>query len=130
MSRRYKQNVAELYILLTVHHIMILGKWPTWRPIFFYVFIYILTLYMFRAHRAHHQERQIVSIPLVAVTLCQWPCCVQVGSSLLTCTWYGHRQLPEVVLTQFVSPDDEHNVLETCRELKYKQIHRKNCASR
>ena len=33
-----------------------------------------LTLYMFRAHRAHHQERQIVSIqPLVAVTLCLWP---------------------------------------------------------
>jgi hypothetical protein len=26
-------------------------------------------------------------------------------------------QLPEVVLTQFVSPDDEHDVLETCREL-------------
>ena len=29
-------------------------------------------------------------------------------------------QLPEVVLTQFVSPDDEHDVLETCRELKLK----------
>ena len=29
---------------------------------------------MFRAHRARHRERQIVSIqPLVAVTLCQWP---------------------------------------------------------
>ena len=28
------------------------------------------------------------------------------------------RQLPEVVLTQFVSPDDKHDVLETCRELK------------
>ena len=26
-------------------------------------------------------------------------------------------QLPEVVLIQFVSPDDEHDVLETCREL-------------
>jgi hypothetical protein len=25
-----------------------------------------------------------------------------------------------VVLTQFVSPDDEHEVLETCRELKIK----------
>jgi hypothetical protein len=25
--------------------------------------------------------------------------------------------LPEVVLIQFVSPDDEHYVLETCREL-------------
>ena len=33
-----------------------------------------LTLYMFRAHRAHHQERQIVSIqPVVAVTVCRWP---------------------------------------------------------
>jgi len=45
-----------------------------------YLFIF-LTLYMFRAHRAHHQERQIVSIqPLVAVTLCRWPRRVQVGS--------------------------------------------------
>jgi hypothetical protein len=62
---------------------------------------------MFRAHRAHHQERQIVTIqPLLAVTLCRWPCRVQVG--------------PEDVLTQFVSPDDEHDVLETCRELKIK----------
>ena len=34
-----------------------------------YLFIF-LTLYMFRTHRAHHQERQIVSIqPLAAVTL-------------------------------------------------------------
>ena len=32
-----------------------------------YLFVF-LTMYMFRAHRAHHQERQIVSIqPLVAV---------------------------------------------------------------
>jgi hypothetical protein len=29
-------------------------------------------------------------------------------------------QLPEIVLTQFVSPDDEHYVLETCRELNIK----------
>ena len=39
-----------------------------------YLFLFI-TLYMFRAHRAHHQERQIVSIQvLVTVTLCWWPC--------------------------------------------------------
>ena len=57
-----------------------------------------LTLYMFQAHCAHHQERQIVSLqPLVTVTL-----------------------LPEVVLTQSVSPDDEHDVHETCRDLKIK----------
>jgi hypothetical protein len=36
---------------------------------------------MFRAYRAHHQERQIVSIqPLVVVTLCRWPCRVLVLS--------------------------------------------------
>jgi len=35
---------------------------------------------MFQAYRAHHQERQTVSIqPLVVVTLCRWPCRVQVG---------------------------------------------------
>ena len=26
-------------------------------------------------------------------------------------------QLPEAVFIQFVSPDDEHDMLETCREL-------------
>jgi len=83
-----------------------------------YLFIF-LTFNMFRAHCARHQEREIVSIqPLVVVTLCRWPCRVQVGSEVPTCTRHGHRQLPEVVLTQFVSPDDEHDVLETCRELK------------
>ena len=83
-----------------------------------YLFIF-LTPYMFRAHRAHHQERQIVSIQtLVAVTLCRWLCRVQVGSELPTCTRHGHRQLPEVVLTQFVLLNDKHDVLETCRELK------------
>jgi hypothetical protein len=41
-----------------------------------YLFLFVfLTLYMFRAHRAHNQERQIVSTqPLVTVTLCRWPC--------------------------------------------------------
>jgi hypothetical protein len=34
-----------------------------------YLFLH-LTVYVFRAHRAHHQEKQIVSIqPLVTVTL-------------------------------------------------------------
>ena len=44
---------------------------------------FYFSLYMFRAHRAHHQERQIVSIqPLVAVTLYRGPCRLQVGSEL------------------------------------------------
>jgi len=78
---------------------------------------------MFRAHPAHHQERQIVSIqPLVTVILCWWPRCVQVGRRLFfqpahisatNMEWL----LPEAALIQFVSPDVEHCVLKTCREL-------------
>ena len=63
-------------------------------------------------------EKTVSVQPLVAVTLCRWPCRVQVGSELPTCTRHGYRQVPEFVLTRFVSPDDEHDVLETCRELK------------
>ena len=38
-------------------------------PQFFSMYIF-LNLYMFRANRAYHQERQIVSVqPLVTVTL-------------------------------------------------------------
>jgi hypothetical protein len=40
------------------------------------------------------------------------------------------RQLPEAVLTQFVSPDDEHDVLETYRvKNKNKYIERNLCAT-
>jgi len=52
-----------------------------------YLFLFI-TFYMFRARRAHHQERQIVSIqPPVTVILCWWQRCVQVP----TCTHLGHE---------------------------------------
>jgi hypothetical protein len=59
----------------------------------FYVFIFLfITLYIFRVHRAHHQERQIVSIqPLVNVTLCWWLCRLQVGVELTTCARHGHQ---------------------------------------
>ena len=65
---------------------MTLGKYQRDAQIPFYVqylFLFI-TLYMFRAPRAHQQERQIVSIqPLVSVILCWWSCRVQVGSELV-----------------------------------------------
>ena len=73
---------------------------------------------MFRAHRAVHQERQIVSIqPLVAVggrVVCRSEVNFRHAHDAAIDT---ERQLPEVVLTHFVSPDDEH-VLKTCRELE------------
>ena len=54
---------------------------------------------------------------------------------LPTCKRHGHQHksdsYPEVVLIQFVSPDDEHDVLETRRELKTKINTQKGiCASR
>ena len=45
----------------------------TYKFLSMYLFLF-LTLYMFQAHRAHHQERQIVSIqPLVIVSVF-WTC--------------------------------------------------------
>ena len=54
------------------HGTFILGKWPTWRTILFYVFISIL--YMFRANQCPSSGESIVSTQhLVYVTLCRWP---------------------------------------------------------
>ena len=77
---------------------------------------------MFRAHRAHHQERQIVSKqPLVTVILCWWLRCVQIGRSLLpTCTHLGHQHRMTVTrgcIDKIASPDDEHDMFEIRREL-------------
>ena len=74
---------------------------------------------MFQAHRARHQERQIVSIqPVVAVggrVVCRSELHFRPAHNTATDTEW---QLPEAGLAQFVSPDDERDVLETCRELK------------
>jgi hypothetical protein len=70
-------KLIKFYILLTSHLVMILGKWPTWRTILFYVFISIL--YMFWATSCSSSGESVVSIqPLVYVTLCRWPFRVQV----------------------------------------------------
>ena len=89
---------------------------------------------MFRAHRAHHQERQIVSIqPLVAVggrVVCRSEVNgVHFRPAHDTAT-NTEWQLPGVVLTQFFSPDDEHDVLETYRVKNINKYIEKNCVSR
>ena len=119
----------ESYISINGTEI-ILGKWPTWCTILFYVFIFLfLTLYMFRAHRAHHQERQIVSIqPLVAVTVS-----VAVSCSLLTCTWHAHRHrvtatrgcIDTICLSWWWTPCTQ-NMWRVKNKNKYKE---KKCAS-
>jgi hypothetical protein len=92
-----------------------------------YLFLF-LTLHMFQAHRAHHQERQIVSIqPLVTVTLCRWVCRVQVGAWPPTQSDSYQR----LYWHNLSLPDDEHDVLEICGELKIKiNTYKGICASR
>ena len=46
-------------VLLTVHHAVILGNWPTWRTNSFQCIYLFIVLYMFRADRAHPQEKQL-----------------------------------------------------------------------
>ena len=99
---------------------MILGKWPTWSTILFYVFIFN-SLHVSSTTCSSSGETDCVNTTsgschsvLVAVL-----CAGRKWTSGLHVTW-PHRQLPEVVLIQFVSPDDEHDVLKTCRELKIK----------
>jgi len=63
---------------LTVHPLMILGKWRTWGTVLFYAFISVF--YMFRATSCSSSGESMVSIQhLVYVTLCRWPFRVQVG---------------------------------------------------
>ena len=55
------------YLLLTVHHAMILGNCPTWCTNSFQCIYLFIVLYMFRASYAHHQEKQIISIQLLVI---------------------------------------------------------------
>ena len=75
LKKRYcLKNLAWIFnILLTVHHAMILGNYPTWSTNSFQCIYLFIVLYMFRAWHAHHQEKQVVSIQLlVIVTPCLW----------------------------------------------------------
>ena len=104
-----------------------------------YLFL-LITLYMFRAHRAHHQERQIVSIqPLVTVILCWWPRRVQVGSSLPTCIRHRVTATRGCIDTIFVfkslhvssiscSSSGETNCINTASGNSYSMLVAKMCA--
>jgi len=81
--------IEKFYILLTVHHVMILGKWPTWPTILFYVFNYIFnSLHVSSTSCSSSGETNCVN---TVSGSCRWPCRVQVGSELPTCTRHGHR---------------------------------------
>jgi hypothetical protein len=92
--------------------------------LFTYLFLF-LTLHVLSTSRSSSGETNCVNTTsgnchsvLVAVSCAGWEwSSLQPTHNTATNT---ELQLPEIVLTQFLSPDDEHDVLETCRELKIK----------
>ena len=68
---------------------------------------------MFRTPRSRHQERKNF-INTTSDNCHSVLVAVSCAHDTITNTEW---QLPEVVLIKFVSPDDEHEVLETYREL-------------
>ena len=74
-------NSCLLYYfhIFNLLHRVNLYKWPTWCTIRFFLYLFIPILYVFRATKCSSSRESIVSIrPLVYVTLCRWPCGVQV----------------------------------------------------
>ena len=81
-------SLSNYYILLTVHHVMILGKWPTWRTILFYVFIFIFnSLHVSRTSCSSSGETNCINTTSGS---CH-PVSVAVSSALPTWRRHGHR---------------------------------------
>ena len=60
-----ENTIHVFYVLLTVHPLMTLGKWPTWCTVMLYnTFIFII-LYMFRATLCSSSGGQILLIIIV-----------------------------------------------------------------
>jgi hypothetical protein len=117
------KNWCFFYILLTVHHVIFPDKWPTWCTILFCVFIFIFnSLHVSSTSCSSSGETNCVnttsdSCHSVSVVM---SCASQKFRPAHNTATDTEWQLPAIVLTQFVSPDDEHDVLKTCRELKIK----------
>jgi hypothetical protein len=116
-----KYAIWVFYILLTIHDVMILGKWPTWCTNSFLCIYFIYnSVHVSSTSCSSSGERNCINTTSgnchsvwEAVLCAGW----EFTTNLYTTRPLTQIELPEVVLIQFVSPDDEHDVLETCREL-------------
>ena len=77
---------------------------------------FISCLYMFRAPCAHRQEVKIVFYSLWYHHTYRWPSGAQVESAHGAATYRCDDTRGCII--QFLPPDDEHMVLETCRGMK------------
>jgi hypothetical protein len=78
---------------------------------FFFFYMFISILYMFRATSCSSSGESVVSIQrLVYVTLCKWPSSMQVRKA---CLLDGHLHIVAYTrrcIDTIDSPDDEHEV--------------------
>ena len=119
---RNRQQPQDTTLGYRIPYWMFRGKWPTWHTILFCVFIFIFSsLHVSSTSCSSSGERNCVSTTSgnCHCVYCQWPSRVQFGSSLPTCTRHGVTVTRGCIDT-ICPPDDEHDVLETCRELKIK----------
>jgi hypothetical protein len=87
--RLSNHTVPIFYILLTVHHVMILDKWPTRHTILYHVFIFIFnSLHVSSTSCPSSGETNCVNI---TSGNCQSMSVTVSGSELPTCTRHGHR---------------------------------------
>ena len=107
------ESFVKVYILLTVHLVRILGKWPTGRTILFYMFLFKFST-CFEQPRAHHQENQLYQYIIWYMALCVGDRFVCMSERIfLTCTRNGHRHsvtYTRCCIDTTESPDDEHEV--------------------
>jgi hypothetical protein len=79
------------YILLTVHQVVIPGKWSTWRTnSFLRIYFIYNSLHVSSTSCSSSGETNCINTTS-GVTLCEWPSRLQVGSLHPTCTRHGHQ---------------------------------------
>jgi len=86
---------------------------------------FIICLYMFRALCAHHQEVKIVLYSIWYRHTCRWPSGAQVerGEERRVLSQPVHRtatyRYDDTIccIIQFLPPDDEQILFETCRDI-------------
>jgi hypothetical protein len=87
---RQTDRQSQLFFLhfVDLHHVMILGKWPTWRTILYYVFIFVFnSLHVSSTSCSSSGETNCVSITSGNCHSVS----VSVSCAGRKCTWYGHR---------------------------------------
>jgi hypothetical protein len=87
VHKHWDSICTKFYILLAVHLVMILGKWPIWRTVFSMYLFQFSTC--FEQPRANHQENQLYQYSLWYMSLCVGDSFVCRSESSQSLYWYN-----------------------------------------